>query len=226
MLTKADLEKALSRARETKDDAELYALVGEGRPARTYFVRSNDRLFPLKAVANLAYQIKGESHPNYHSSTYAGWFRDDFDIVHLAERNERERLKRQRELAERWARKEQAKFRVDLLELFLGSCLISGCRSRDAIDAAHVLGVDGAGADTLDNGLIIRADLHRLFDRDLLAIEPLTGKVHLHPCARDDYAEFHLLKVIIPAGGPNLKSFKDRWSRYQGRLKDYSDTDT
>lgn len=158
--------------------------MGKGAPSRTYFIRSAGRVFPLKAIVNLAYQLKRESHPNYHSNTYARWFQNEFDIVHLGQQTELKRLKRQREIAERWARPKRAKFRTALLDFYSGACVISGCTCEDAIDAAHIVGVDGDGEDKVTNGLILRADLHRFFDADMLAVEPLSGQVHLHPRVR------------------------------------------
>ncbi|TGX48732.1 HNH endonuclease [Sphingomonas gei] len=46
---------------------------------------------------------------------------------------------------------------------------------------------DGSDAD--GNGILLRADLHKLFDADLLAIDPADGAVWLHSSCREEYEE-------------------------------------
>jgi len=49
-------------------------------------------------------------------------------------------------------------------------CELSGERTPSVLDAAHVLSVEHGGSDQPENGLILRADLHRLFDAGLFLI--------------------------------------------------------
>jgi hypothetical protein len=67
----------------------------------------------------------------------------------------------QRELTERIKR--NAVFRKTILQLD-GCCAVTGESMPEALDAAHVLGVREKGRDTIDNGILLRSDLHRLFD--------------------------------------------------------------
>ena len=67
-------------------------------------------------------------------------------------------------------RQGQPEFRLQLLALYDNRCVISGCETRDALQAAHIKSVSDGGSHDLRNGLILRADLHNLFDRGLITI--------------------------------------------------------
>jgi hypothetical protein len=47
-------------------------------------------------------------------------------------------------------------------------CAISGETQAEALEAAHVVSVESCGTDSPSNALLLRSDLHRLFDADLL----------------------------------------------------------
>ena len=206
---------ALTLARASQlDESALREQSGAGL-ARSYFVRFDGRLMSLKAVTRLAYLDAGITYYGPQSALVARRLRSQFDIIHLTSATEKQRLERQRELAERWARPGQAKFREKLLELYEARCAVSGCSLLDAIDAAHVQGVNGAGEDVVSNGIILRADLHRLFDRDLMAVDPANGVIRFHADCGDHYAELDGQRVFLPEGGPKLPQFKSRWNRFR-----------
>lgn len=62
----------------------------------------------------------------------------------------------------------QANFRRNLLRRD-GSCIITGCTNRVMLDAAHIMPFKLCSGpleyNDLDNGLVLRADLHRAFDK-------------------------------------------------------------
>lgn len=216
MITDDDFAAALSEA--VGMDEEALRTASGGAAPRSYFVRENGRLLSLKSVTRLAYIRAGRKWNDLQSELVFRRLHNRFDVVHITAKTERERLERQRQTAERWARPEQARFRERLLELYGGSCAVSGCSVLDAVDAAHIIGVDGAGEDIDSNGLILRADLHRLFDRDLLAIDPATGIVHFHPICGASYQLLIGTKVNLPLEGPQLAHFAERWQRFTRRV--------
>mmetsp|Transcript_30457 Transcript_30457/g.76468 ORF Transcript_30457/g.76468 Transcript_30457/m.76468 type:complete len:261 (-) Transcript_30457:26-808(-) len=59
-----------------------------------------------------------------------------------------------------------------------GKCLVSGCCLSACVDAAHISGSWRDGYD-LDNGILLRKDLHALFDDYEWSIDVDTCKVHL-----------------------------------------------
>ena len=64
----------------------------------------------------------------------------------------------------------QGTFRYALEQAY-GQCAVTGEHSLPALDAAHIVpfGEDAAGH-TLENGLLLRADVHRLFDRGYVTV--------------------------------------------------------
>ena len=65
-------------------------------------------------------------------------------------------------------RPEQDKFRRDLLEAYSGRCAITGCDIEPLLDAAHLR--PWRAGNEVSDGILLRADIHRLLDADLLTI--------------------------------------------------------
>lgn len=68
-------------------------------------------------------------------------------------------------------RQGQPEFRSDLLAAYEGRCAISDVSAREALQAAHIEPYDGEATNVVTNGLLLRADLHNLFDAHLLWID-------------------------------------------------------
>lgn len=70
-------------------------------------------------------------------------------------------------------RRGQAVFRRQLLNAY-GCCAMSGSTVVETLEAAHIVPYQGPGTNHPSNGLLLRADLHTLFDLGLLAVDPQT----------------------------------------------------
>ena len=70
--------------------------------------------------------------------------------------------------AGRERRADQRRFRRALLEAYGGRCALTGCDVADALDAAHV--ADWRSENDVGAGVLLRVDLHRLHERELLVI--------------------------------------------------------
>ena len=81
----------------------------------------------------------------------------------------------------------QGTFRYALEQAY-GRCAVTGEHSLPALDAAHIVpyGEDSAGH-TLENGLLLRADVHRLFDRGYVTVTP-DYEFRVSRRLQDDYA--------------------------------------
>ena len=66
----------------------------------------------------------------------------------------------------------QGLFRVLITETYDKRCAITGERTLPVLDAAHIVPYTTARKHTLDNGLLMRSDLHRLFDGGYITIDP------------------------------------------------------
>lgn len=78
-------------------------------------------------------------------------------------------------------RQGQSQFRQQLLKAYKGKCAISGNDVEQALEAAHIIPYRGLETNTTSNGLLLRADLHTLFDLNLITIDPQTMKVLIAP---------------------------------------------
>ncbi|TCK03005.1 HNH endonuclease [Marinobacterium mangrovicola] len=79
------------------------------------------------------------------------------------------------------ARDGQARFRNELIQHYDLRCMVTGEAIEAIVEAAHIMPYDGNKSNHISNGLLLRVDIHRLFDNHLLTIEPHTFKIHLHP---------------------------------------------
>ncbi|HEY9296733.1 MAG TPA: pentapeptide repeat-containing protein [Phormidium sp.] len=105
---------------------------------------------------------------------------------------------RRRTNVERIIRKGQRKFRAVVLDAFQGKCAITACDVGRALDAAHIFPYRGQKTDCLWNGILLRLDLHRLFDSYLLSIDPLSGQVYLESSLKNSYGGIANTKVCFP----------------------------
>lgn len=70
-------------------------------------------------------------------------------------------------------RRGQKAFRDALIDAYSGRCAITGCAVLDVLEAAHIVPYRGPATNRVDNGLLLRADIHTLFDCGLLSVDPL-----------------------------------------------------
>ena len=111
------------------------------------------------------------------------------------------------------ARPEQSNFRKILLEEYNNACVITGCTTQAALEAAHIIPFSQDGADTLENGLLLRADLHLLFDKGFMAINPETSEVHFKETDKN-YNKYTHAK--IPDNDKLHENLTAHWEKYDG----------
>lgn len=74
----------------------------------------------------------------------------------------------------------QAKFRADLMDYYKGRCTITKCPIPEALEAAHVMPHTGDPKwDQRENGMLLRRDLHAMFDAMLWSIDPKNNKLRV-----------------------------------------------
>jgi len=106
-------------------------------------------------------------------------------------------------------------FRGELLRRYGSKCMISGCTTIDVVDAAHIRPYRGDRDNDPRNGLLLRTDLHTLFDLNLLGIEPETLTVRIHPRAKKDgYEVYHGTKLSCGTPGPSPEAVVFRWKGF------------
>jgi putative restriction endonuclease len=86
-----------------------------------------------------------------------------------------------------------------LIAAYDGKCAITDCNVIDVLEAAHIYPYRGPDTNKISNGLLLRADLHTLFDCLLIAIDPMTLKVIVSPQLLDStYKRLHHRKIRVP----------------------------
>jgi hypothetical protein len=95
-------------------------------------------------------------------------------------------------------RPEQAAFRLAVYKAYGGECALSRCRVPEALEAAHIKGRDWrAGQNAASDGILLRRDLHALYDADLIQISA-TGEVSVSAKAHDEYGSLEAVAVTWP----------------------------
>jgi len=111
-------------------------------------------------------------------------------------------------------RRGQREFRAALLEAYGGKCAISGCDAIAALEAAHIKPYRGKHTNHPQNGLLLRADLHTLFDLGYIQIDPDTCRVILDKrLTGTHYAALEGIKIREPedlAHSPNKVALRRR----------------
>ena len=74
-------------------------------------------------------------------------------------------------------RRGQPDFRKKLLAAYSGRCAISDCNCKEALEAAHIGGYWGEASNHVQNGVLLRSDLHTLFDMGKIGIIPGSLKI-------------------------------------------------
>lgn len=112
-------------------------------------------------------------------------------------------------------RKGQSRFRKNMMTLWK-NCCISGCEINSIIEAAHVAPFRGEKDHHIQNGLILRVDIHRLFDSYLIGINPDTMEIELAPQLMDsEYIIFRGAKIKSPSSHTiSKKALIYRWHSF------------
>jgi putative restriction endonuclease len=66
----------------------------------------------------------------------------------------------------------QGTFRIAVTDAYSRACAITEEHSLPALDAAHILPYENEGPHEVSNGILLRAGIHRLFDKGYITITP------------------------------------------------------
>ncbi len=115
------------------------------------------------------------------------------------------------------SRQGQVEFRNTLIKIHGSYCMISGIDLPQTIEASHINPYRGKKDHHPQNGLLLRIDLHRLFDLNLIGINPETLEIDIHPLIRTHYQEHQGTKIKInkPDFYLSQDALKKRWNIFQ-----------
>jgi hypothetical protein len=93
-------------------------------------------------------------------------------------------------------RRGQPQFREKLIRLYRSQCAITGTEVPDVLEACHILLHSKSGINHSDNGILLRSDIHVLFDSGMIRINPSTLTVIVDPTLRKSvYGQYHGLSL-------------------------------
>lgn len=96
-------------------------------------------------------------------------------------------------------RQGQTKFRLDLLDAYASRCAATEYDVSEGLEAAHIRPYRGAHTNETRNGILLRADIHNLFDYGIVGIDPEAMKVVLNQRAKGSkYAPLHGQRLRLP----------------------------
>lgn len=113
---------------------------------------------------------------------------------------------RERVLREIAVRRGQQNFRRELITAYGGRCAISCYNAESVLEAAHISPYKGEHTHRVTNGLLLRADIHTLFDLHALTVSPdlkvrVSTELHGTPYAR--FQNVNLVVVPPPESRPD-----------------------
>ena len=85
----------------------------------------------------------------------------------------------------------QGAFRVAVTDAYRRACAITEEHSLPVLDAAHIRSYAREGPHEVQNGILLRADLHRLFDQGYITVTPAECRVEVSKRLREDYSNGH-----------------------------------
>lgn len=120
--------------------------------------------------------------------------------------------RRAKELRAIFVRRGQRSFRRKLLKAYGKTCAVTGCKITELLEAAHISPYRGDHTNKVSNGLLLRADIHTLFDLGLLWIdEALTVQV-AKSARRVPYDTLQGVQLATPGAAgerPSARSLAD-----------------
>lgn len=129
---------------------------------------------------------------------------------------------RKRQLRAIALRRGQRAFRSALIEAYEGRCPVTGCDCADALEAAHIFPYQGDQTNAVSNGLLLRADIHVLFDLGMISIDPDNLTVVLAETLKTtSYSALDGMRVKIPkdpSASPSRHALQ--WHLRQSGLRD------
>lgn len=202
------------------DGGRLLAAMDDHRHLRCWYMAEEDRsdidkqietygsaMAAAKAAAEAAYLTPLERAINEHA-------------------DEIERAEEERKTAVVKARPGQQRFREEAMRRHRSRCVVTGSSVKEVLDAAHVIPHTGAAEfEVPENSLLLRRDIHALFDACLIAIHPKTGEIVCAPSLAGSSYKSLAGRVVDHKLAPKALDYQYQRFRSEIRERDASQVD-
>lgn len=102
------------------------------------------------------------------------------------------------------------------MRAYQGQCVVTGCAIEPLLEAAHIHPYLGPQTNHITNGLLLRADIHTLFDLGLLSIDGRCRVLVSDRLAGSEYDRLAGQSLRVPADTAQCPSAKSlEWHRGQ-----------
>lgn len=128
---------------------------------------------------------------------------------------------RLKKIIEQLIRPDQARFSEKVRKIYRNRCAVTGCVTQSALEAAHIKTQKGRDGNSSSNGILLRSDIHRLFDRFLITLSEDGTKIETSPELTDPgYAALKTVTVTQPVGGPppSAENIREHRKQFYKRL--------
>lgn len=111
----------------------------------------------------------------------------------------------------------QGSFRSRLLNIYGDACAFTGPAPRDALEAAHLYSFAADGRHHDEGGLLLRRDVHRLFDLGYLAVHPADSRIDVAPpvAGYAEYARLHGGKLQVDLTRRQVDWIAQHWRMHR-----------
>ncbi len=183
----------------SKEDAERHApnpskmnfKIRVERDTDEWFIRLRKNLDNYRHVTKLYVRFRDEININPPPLPAE---QADLEVVSPDDRDGRERI-----LQAIAVRRGQQKFRDKLRRAYEDRCALSGCNVVHVLEAAHIIAYLGSHTNQVSNGILLRADIHTLFDSGLIGVNGNTLTIVVHSTIqKSEYGALHGQRMRLP----------------------------
>lgn len=115
-------------------------------------------------------------------------------------------------------RQGQGIFRRRLLEAYSSRCAVTQYDANSAVEAAHIRPYSGPFSNDIGNGILLRADIHTLFDLRQIAINPETLRLAIgRELKKTRYSKLENRAIFVPTKyefRPRSEFLRYAWEEY------------
>jgi len=186
-----------------KDDGSFISSIGASRHSRIWPISGSD-------VDSFLSSVRGKAHK---IAQYENQNPDPHEPLNLA------KIEDATYLREVVLRRYQSAFRRVLLSKRPNRCAITGTSELSVLEAAHIIPYSEqfADRDKPENGLLLRSDIHKLFDAHLISINPETKAIEVSE--RISAADYRSLRGKTLTDEVSPKSLSFHYENFRQRCK-------